>query len=184
MDRAVAIRYVSALAEIVASHDSELRPESALEQLEAFADLLADSPDLGVALASPAVKAQEKRELVRIIGTRAGLDPLVVSFLCVVTDGQRIGHFNLFVEEYRAWLDRHVGRIALEVHLAGPPSEDQKQALEGRFREVTGSGVRTTYFEDPSILGGCSVLVGSTLYDGSLRTALNSLGTRLATGRP
>lgn len=183
MDRAVANRYVAALAEIAARPDCALTPESALEQLETFGDLLSSSPELGGVLSSPVVKPEDKRALIRDIGSRAGLDALLVNFLCVVTDERRIGHFALFVDEYRSWLDRHLGRVALEVRLARPVGTDQSQALEALFRNVTGNRVRTTYLHDPAILGGCSVQVGSTLYDGSLRTALNSLGDRLASER-
>ena len=182
MDRAVANRYVSALTEVVCSADSRLSPDSALMQLETFSGLLDGSPDLKQALSSPAVRAGDKRSLIREIGGRVGLDSLVVNFLCVVADHRRMGHFSVLVNQFRVWLDRHLGRVALEVRLAGPVSDSEKKALEARFREVTGAQVRAVYVEDPEILGGCSVQVGATLYDGSLRTALSSLGERLATG--
>ncbi len=179
MDRAVANRYVSALAEVVVRDDVPLSPEDALGQLEEFASLLAAAPDLAVALTSPAVQVADKRGLIRDIGERAGLDRLVVNFLCVVADQRRMRHFPLLVERFRAWLDRHIGRVALKVRLARPVGEAQRVALEARFRALTGSQVRVAYVHDPDIIGGCSVQVGSRVYDGSLRTALTSLADML-----
>ena len=81
MDRAIANRYVAALAEIVTRPECALSPESALEQLETFGELLSSSPELEGVLSSPVVKPEDKRALIRDIGSRAGLDALLVNFL-------------------------------------------------------------------------------------------------------
>ncbi len=180
MDQAVANRYVSALAEVVTQQGSALSPESTLGQLQAFGDLTAESPDLAAVLRSPSIQPAAKRALIAEIGERIGLDRILVNFLCVVVDNRRIAHFALLLEGFRSWLDAHRNRVELKVRMAAPLGEDQKAELERRFRELTGKQVRATYEEDPSLLGGSSVQVGSTLYDGSLRTALGSLADRLA----
>ncbi|MCY4533823.1 MAG: F0F1 ATP synthase subunit delta, partial [Bryobacterales bacterium] len=99
-----------------------------------------------------------------------------------VADHRRIGHYSLIADGFRAWLDTHRNRIEVQVRSAGPIGADQKADLEGRFRELTGKDIRATYAEDPSLLGGSAVQVGSTLYDGSLRAALGSLAVSLAAG--
>lgn len=182
MDRAVANRYVSALAEVVTQQDSELSAEAALEQLEAFGELLEGSADLAAVLCAPSIQPRDKRRLIEQVGGRLGLAPLIVNFLSVVTEHRRIGDFSLIVDGFRAWLDSHRGRVEVQVRSAGPISPDQRAELEGRFRELTGKDIRATYAEDPSLLGGGAVQVGSTLYDGSLRAALGSLAASLAAG--
>jgi F-type H+-transporting ATPase subunit delta len=39
--------------------------------------------------------------------------------------------------------------------------------------------VRASYAEDPSLLGGAVVRIGSTIYDGSVRAQLEQLKQRL-----
>ena len=182
MDQAVANRYVSALAEVVAQQDSELSPEAALEQLQAFGDLLAGSADLDAVLRSPSIQPSDKHRLIEQVGGRLGLARLIVNFLLVITDHRRIAHFSLIADGFRTWLDSHRGRIEVQVRSAGPIGPDQRAELERRFRDLTGKDIRATYAEDRGLLGGGAVQVGSTLYDGSLRTALGSLATRLAAG--
>ncbi len=182
MDQAVANRYVSALAEVVAQQDSELSPEAALEQLEAFGELLEGSADLAAVLRSPSIQPGDKRRLIEQVGGRLGLAPLIVNFLFVVTDHRRMRNFSLIADGFRTWLDSHRGRIEVQVRTAGPIGPDQRAELEGRFRELTGKDIRASYAEDPGLLGGGAVQVGSTLYDGSLRAALGSLAARLAAG--
>ena len=182
MERAVANRYVSALAEVVTQHDSKLSPEAALEQLEGFGELLDESADLAAVLVAPSILPSQKRDLIVQVGSRLGLASVIVNFLSVVADHRRIGHYSLIVDGFRAWLDTHRNRIELQVRSAGPVGADQRAELESRFRELTGKDIRATYAEDPSLLGGSAVQVGSTLYDGSLRAALGSLAASLAAG--
>ena len=182
MDQAVANRYVSALAEIVTEHDSALSPEAALEQLEAFGEVLDKSVDLSAVLRAPSILPSEKRGLIAEVGQRLGLAPLIVNFLTVVTEQRRIAHYSLIADGFRIWLDTHRNRVELQVRSASALRADQKADLEGRFRDLTGKEVRATYVEEPSLIGGSAVQVGSILYDGSLRTALGSLANRLAAG--
>ena len=156
--------------------------EAALEQLEAFGELLEGSADLAAVLRAPSIQPRDKRRLIEQVGRRLGLAPLIVNFLSVITDHRRIGHFSLISDGFRAWLDSHRGRVEVQVRSASPISPDQRAELEGRFRELTGKDIRASYEEDASLLGGGVVQVGSTLYDGSLRAALGSLAARLAAG--
>lgn len=153
-----------------------------MEQLEAFRDLLDGSADLDAVLRSPSIQPSDKRRLIEQVGSRLGLAPLIVNFLFVVTDHRRIRHFSLIADGFRTWLDSHRGRVEVQVRSAGPLGPDQRAELEGRFRELAGKDIRATYAEDPGLLGGGAVQVGSTLYDGSLRAALGSLAARLAAG--
>ena len=183
MTRAVANRYVTALADVVMQPKTGLSPEAALEQLEAFGSLLAESGDLAAVLQSPAVLPGEKRDLVAEIGARIGLARVVRNFVHVVTEHRRIAHFDLLVEGFRSWLDSHRDRVQVEVCSAVRLADGQKAALEQRFRDLTGKQVRASYVLDPELLGGSLVRVGSTLYDGSLRAALGTLATGLGTER-
>lgn len=182
MTQAVANRYVTALADVVMQPDSGVTPEQALEQLQAFGDLLDQSPDLDGVLRSPAVSPREKRDLVEAIGGRIGLERIIRNFLCVVVEHRRVAHFGLLLDCFRIWLDRLRNRVEVEVRVAGRIDDDQKAALENRFQKLTGMRVRPNYIVDASLLGGTSVRIGSSLYDGSLRASLASLAGSLASG--
>ena len=93
----------------------------------------------------------------------------------MVVEHRRIAHFGMLVQGFRSWLDAYRNRVEIEVRVASEIGEDQMAALERSFREITGKRVRASYVVDPELLGGTSVQVGSTLYDGSLRAALGRL---------
>ena len=179
MTQAVANRYVTALADVLMQPDSGVTPEQALEQIQEFGDVLAQSSDLDSVLRSPAVSPREKRGIVAAIGERIGLARVIQNFLYVVVDHRRIGHFDLLLQSFRAWLDQIRNHVEVEVRVAEWIGDDQKAVLEQRFRELTGMQVRPAYVLDSSLLGGASVQIGSMLYDGSLRASLGSLAASL-----
>ena len=182
MTQSVANRYVTALTEVLEEQGSDPDPKAAYGQLEAFGALLAQSADLAAVLRSPAVSPAEKRALVAEIGTRLGMHATVRNFLHVVIDHRRIAHLDALLGCFRAWLDRRANLVEIEVRTAAPLDSGQIDELERRFRDLTGKRIRASYVVDPALLGGSSVQVGSTLYDGSLRASLGSLAATLAPG--
>lgn len=182
MTESSAIRYVNGLADVVLDPESGLSPEKALEELQSFSGVLAESRELRSVLVSPAIQPADKYALLEEIGTGLDISPVVRSFLCVLTDHHCVAQFDLVVRGFRSWLDRYRNRIAIRVCSASEMDPAQKSEIEGRFRRLTGRDVRPGYSVDPDLLGGASVQVGSKLYDGSLRAALGSLAAELVTG--
>ena len=180
MTQSVANRYVTALAEVVTDSDSTLTPEEALDQIQAFGDILEESSELVAVFVSPAISTTQKRGLIAQIGKRIGLSPVTASFLNIVVDHRLIASYRLIVRGFRSWLDAYRNRVEVKVRVAHPIGEAQKAALEGRFRELTGKQVRASYSVESELLGGGAVQIGSTLYDGSLRAALLSLAGDLS----
>jgi F-type H+-transporting ATPase subunit delta len=58
-------------------------------------------------------------------------------------------------------------------------SAERPDRAESAQVALAGGRVRTTYHQDASLLGGAVVRIGSTVYDGSIRTQLQQLKQRL-----
>lgn len=183
MTRAVADRYVAALADVVTEPDAELSPEETLAQLQAFHDLLTESSELEAVLQCPAIQPTDKRTLIAAVGARIGLARIIRNFVQIVVEHRRIAHFYLLLQGFSAWLDAHRGRIQVDVRLAFRIEDNQKAALERRLAELTGKQVQVSYALDPALLGGAVVRIGSMLYDGSLRSGLGALAAGLVKER-
>ncbi len=182
MNRAVANRYITALTDVLLEPGSGLAPEAALEQLQEFGGTLRETPDLESVLRSPAIPPEQKRDLIAGISERSGWSQIVRHFLCVVIEHHHLVHFGLLLQCYQSWLDAFRGRVEVEIRVAQEIDDGQRAALEQRFRDLTGKHVRASYVVDSSLLGGSVAMVGSTLYDGSLRSALGSLAAGIAAG--
>ena len=73
-------------------------------------------------------------------------------------------------------LDRaaHTARVESTVPLSG----DVRARIESNLTRIYGRGLVTSYEENPSLLGGVCVTVGSDVYDGSIRGRLDALQER------
>lgn len=179
MSLAVANQYAKALLEVVSDPRAGLGAEEALAQLDAFEKALAESQELRTALESPAVAVEQKGRVIQRLGDAAGLHPLVRNFLAVVIHKRRLGLLPEMRERFRARLDESLGIARAHVAAAQPVPDATRAALEAELARMTGQTIRADYKVDPALIGGITVNVGSTMYDGSVRGQLAALRRRL-----
>jgi F-type H+-transporting ATPase subunit delta len=68
-----------------------------------------------------------------------------------------------------------VERHAARVESATPLAADLRTAVTGQINQIYGAGVNISFAENPALLGGLRIQVGSDLYDGSVKTRLDKL---------
>jgi F-type H+-transporting ATPase subunit delta len=173
-------RYAGALADIVATPESDLAPDRVTEQLRAFAAAEAETPGLRLVLASPAVSSSRKRAVIRRIADELGLAPLVRNFLLVLSDHRRSAALAPIIDAFEKLIDERLGFIPGEIRSAVELSAEQRQALAGDLGQLAGAQVRLRFAVDPDLIGGVTARLGSTVYDGSVRGQLAALRNRLA----
>jgi F-type H+-transporting ATPase subunit delta len=177
---AVISRYVEALADVITGKGSTIRPENALEELRAFDATLGSSMELRNALISPSVPASRKRAVVGRIADQLQLSRIIRNFLFVLIDHRRIAAVSQIVPAFELVLDQRLGFARAEVSSAGELNEAQRSTLNGKLERLTGKRIRMRFSVDKSLIGGVVARLGSTVYDGSLRSQLHGLERRLA----
>jgi len=93
--------------------------------------------------------------------------------------GYRTGQVALAYEELA---DERLNRGKAMVTSAAPLPEPMLEELKVRLRRATGKEIYLEARVDPAILGGLVAQVGSTVYDGSLRTRLRRMREQLLKG--
>jgi F-type H+-transporting ATPase subunit delta len=85
-----------------------------------------------------------------------------------------------------AIIDRLVARASsaqqlelAEVRSAKPLSADQQTRLAAALAKATGKQVNLKCVVDPSVIGGVVATVGDTVIDGTVRTRIDQLKSRL-----
>jgi F-type H+-transporting ATPase subunit delta len=179
MSLAVAQRYARALADVVLAPNSGLDPQAALEQLRAFAEMLASSRELANVLVSPAVAVGRKRAVIHRLGDQAGFHRLIRNFLFVAIDHRRIQQAAQLAAAFESAIDERLGRVPAEVVSAVALDASQQAAVRERLARLTGKEVRCQFRVDPALLGGLTARIGSTVYDGSVKGQLAALRQRL-----
>lgn len=68
-----------------------------------------------------------------------------------------------------------VEQHAAHVESATPLPADLQTDVAGRIKTIYGAGVEISFGQNPALLGGLRIKVGSDLYDGSIQARLNAL---------
>jgi F-type H+-transporting ATPase subunit delta len=178
---AVATRYAKALADVTTAPAAGLRPEDALSELRAFESALAASRELQNALTTPAVPGSRKRAVVGRIAGLLNLSTIARNFLFVLIDHRRIALLGAILHSFELIVDERLGFARAEVSSPGELSETQRAAINAQLERITGKRIRTRFAVDRALIGGVVARIGSTVYDGSVRGQLQTLGRRLGT---
>ncbi len=169
---AAAQRYADALFEIGVEHDKlELLGEhvaglvEAFEQSEAFRNLLLH----------PSIDVDQRRRTLRRLADDWELDQLVVNFLLVLLDNERVRALPTILQVYRRRLDEKAGNLRASVTAAVELDGGQKEALEEVLAEKFGKEIILTTETDEELIGGAVTRVGGRVFDGSVRKQLEQL---------
>jgi F-type H+-transporting ATPase subunit delta len=105
--------------------------------------------------------------------------PLVLQFLLVLNEHDRLFLLRDIVRELGQLNDRRHRRFPVQVRTAVPLPEDQQQRLVDNLRKTFRMEPIVNAIVDPNILGGMILRVGDWLFDGSVRNRLDILRKQL-----
>ncbi|HTV07429.1 MAG TPA: ATP synthase F1 subunit delta [Candidatus Aquilonibacter sp.] len=175
----VDLRYARALAAVLS--DQKLDLIAAQGQLNDFANILEESVELREVLNNPSIPEPQKLKVLDALAPRLGLSGPVRNFIAVITHHQRLHQLRDMITAYAGIADEDTGIAEAEIITARPLDEANRRLLEQQVAKLAGEPrVQATYREDPSLLGGAIVKLGSTVYDGSIRAQLEQMRQRLA----
>jgi F-type H+-transporting ATPase subunit delta len=175
---AVAGRYARAFVEVVVEH--KISPDKAVQELSEMAALFEESAELRNVLLNPGVEHTQKLALLDAIVKRIGATKLLRNFVAVLIDHKRILQIGEITAVVKQELERRLGIAEARVTSFRTLSESEKKSLETQLTAATGKTVRATYSDDPGLLGGAVVRIGSTIYDGSVRGRLQRMKEEIA----
>jgi F-type H+-transporting ATPase subunit delta len=171
------MQYANAFADIAMAQGA---PQTAVKQLADFGEAFAESAELRNFLGSPAVDTQAKHRVIEKIVARLGAGRIVRNFLFVILDRHRAYLLPEIMIAVQDVVRQRQGIAEAEVSSAVELSSAQKTELAKTLSRLTGKRIEPKYSLDPGLLGGAVARVGDTIYDGSLRSRLAEMRTRLA----
>jgi F-type H+-transporting ATPase subunit delta len=178
--RTAATRYAKALLDVAGSDADAAAIDG---DLTAVGEAMSGHRELRMALTSPSVRPTGKRKIVAALGERLGLGAVSRRLLDLLAERDRLGSLAEVLSVFRErLLDRQKVQRA-EVRSAVPLSPDTARAIEARLSAVTGTTVKVDTVVDPSLIGGVLAKVGSTVYDGTVKTQLEKLRKQLVGAR-
>lgn len=172
----VARRYASALADVVLQRGEAREVQ---QELHAWADMMQSNASLREVFANPTIALDQKRAVLRRLIEIAKPRPTTVNFLKVLLQNQRLPELDQINRRFAAVLDDRAGMIAAQVTTARPVAPETQQTLQTKLRHMTGKSVRIEFDTDPDMIGGLVTRIGSTIYDGSVRSQLEQIKEKM-----
>lgn len=164
--------YAEALMSLAQAKDAT---ESIGNEVRSMQQLFTESPELQNFLASPLVKAEDKKAVIRkIAGDET--NPFLLNFLLLLVDRKRISFVGGIFSKYLESLRKLNNIVLAEVTSAVGLYEGEAEKLVQKIKTLTGANdVEIQTKIDPAIIGGVIIKVGSQVYDASLKGQLRRI---------
>lgn len=150
------------------------------EEIETIAHAIAEHKELRQALTSPLVSRESKALVLADLAAKG--DSITKQALQVLADGGRAEILPQLAVLLRAELNADRGVIVADVTSARPLSDAVKTQLTSALGSATGKTVELALHENPALLGGIAVQLGSLRLDATLAGALNTMRAQLRAG--
>ena len=174
--RTSATRYAKALLDVAIK---ESDPAVIERDLTSFVDAVQQHAELRRVLTSPRTPQAARVSIVNALAARVGVQPPVAKLLAMLAERGRLELLPDMQEVYRERLLSHGNIVRATVTSAAPLSPEKVQRLAESLAGMTGKKVQLETQVDPSIIGGVVTRIGSTVYDGSIRTQLQKMRQQL-----
>ncbi|MFQ5606773.1 MAG: ATP synthase F1 subunit delta [Candidatus Zixiibacteriota bacterium] len=171
----VSIRYAQALFDSAKARDYL---DHADEQLAALQGALKEDPALVQYLLAPQVTDEQKEELIHRLFDGVFERP-VVEFLILLARKRRVDYLPETLDRFRELVADERGVLKALATGANPLPENLKRSLIDRLESKTGKTIELEERIDPRTLGGLSVSIKDSVYDGAVRSELQALRERL-----
>ena len=175
----IARRYGSALADVVLKSGETDTVKSELTQ---WAAMIESNASLHDVMSNPAIQHAQKEKLLESLIERSRPSRTTANFLRVMLRNGRLQEIVAVKNRFENELEQRRGIVSAEVTSARELPESERSELRSRLEKLTGKQVNLNFSIDQEIIGGVVTRLGSTVYDGSVKTRLENLREQLISG--
>jgi F-type H+-transporting ATPase subunit delta len=159
------------------------RAEGTLDEVEdelfRFARTYESSDTLRDALTDEMVPAAMRQAVVEDLLGGGNATPTTVQLISMVVGAGRGRELPAIIDKLVQRASSAKNLEVAEARSAVPLTDDQQDRLKAALTNATGKQVNLKVIVDPSVLGGIVATVGDTVIDGSVRTRVDQLKSRL-----
>ena len=167
--------YARALFEVAQAEGSLDEVE---DELFRFARSFETNDTLRDALTNDQIPASRRQSIVEdLLGGRA--TSTTTQLISMVVGAGRARDLPAIIDQLVQRASSSKNLEVAEVRTAVPLTDDQQTRLAAALANATGKPVNLKVIIDPSVLGGIVATVGDTVIDGSVRTRIDQLKSRL-----
>jgi F-type H+-transporting ATPase subunit delta len=136
--------------------------------------------DLKGLVLNPGIEAAARRNIVAQVVERLELSPTVGDLIRLLAARDRLAVLPDVARAYERLVDRELGRARVTIRSAEKLEQEQLTSLEALAKRLTGASLIVVSTKvEPELIGGVTLAVGGTVYDGSVKTQLERLADKM-----
>ena len=171
----LAIAYAAALLDLA---NESKETDKIAQEFAALRQVLTDNRSFGLYLADPAISQVERNEKLKQIFA-AQLSPLMMNFLGVLNQKNRLSSLLEIADAYDDLLSAQQGKIEVDVTVAQKLTPEQLEEVRQRVSTALKKDAVVHQFVDDSIIGGLMLRVQDKLIDASVKSQLAAMKHQL-----
>ncbi len=168
----VARRYAVALADVVTKSGET---ETVRTELRSWEAMMKASAELTAVFANPAIAHIDKESILNKLIAKAQPSRTTANFLKVLLRNGRLTELSEINTRFEVEMETRSGNVVAKVTSARELTDSEKAELNANLAKLTGKQIKPAYTVDNGIIGGVVTQIGSTVYDGSVKTQLENL---------
>ena len=162
----------------------ELAEESnTIEQIEkhslSIINLISKSEDFSSLVKDPTNKKEDQLKVILKISEKFNLNDLLTKFLSFLISKRRFFYLEKILKNFIETCSKKRGEIKAELIVAKDLSENEINNIKAELTKNFDSKIKLNYKNDPSLIGGLIVQVGSTMIDTSIKNKLQQIENRM-----
>ena len=174
--KSIAERYINALFEVAKFTSAEGDVEADFASL---GKALQESPEFQHFLVNPLLTTSQRAGAMLAILDKIKASQLTRQFIGMVLRQKRLAILPALIEEFSRVAASARGELDAEIITAAPLQDKEIKAVSDRLSKAYGRKLRLNVKEDPSLLGGVILRIGSQQLDSSLAGKMRRLKNSL-----
>lgn len=159
----------------IAEHSTERFGKDLLALIAVFRN----NSGLAGILLNPMHDLQARQDLMREISRAAEVSTVTEKFMNFLVTSRHIRLLEEIESSYAKLDDELSGRLRAAIEAPAELSEGQKADIKTKLAAITGKDVVLDFKSDPALIGGLVIKLENTVIDGSIKTQLELLRTKM-----
>jgi len=144
-----------------------------------FLDLIKKSKEVDYFIKNPTNDKLSQQKIILEIGNKFALNTLFVKFLNFLIEKRRFYFVEKILNNFLEICSKKRGEIKAQLVLAKNISQAEIEDIEKNLIKSFDSKIKLNFKNDPSLIGGLIIQVGSIMIDTSIKNRLKKIETQM-----
>ena len=168
--------YSQALFELASEENSTIDIEN---RVFSILELINKSSDFNEFIKDPTNKIEDQLKVIETISNQFKFSELLKKFLSFVVSKRRFFYIEKILKDFVSICSNSRGEIQAELFAAKILYENEINKIKNELESNFGSNIKLNYKNDPSLIGGLIIKVGSTMIDTSIKNKLQQIEKKM-----